>query len=81
MTDRLLELVVKDEGSRVWVRPEIVVEVAFNEIQRSSRYRCGMALRLARIHRIREDKSPRDIVSIPELREIYMRRSRVRGAI
>jgi len=71
ITRKLLELKVADEGHRIWVRPEIVVEVAFNEIQRSRRYRSGFALRFARIVRFRLDKSPRDATTIQELRELY----------
>ena len=71
MTNRLKELIVKDEGYRVWVRPEIVVEVAYNEIQRSPKYRSGFALRLARITRIREDKDPRDVATLDDVRRLY----------
>ncbi|MDB5107640.1 MAG: lig 2, partial [Candidatus Binatus sp.] len=42
----------------VIVRPEVVVEVAYNDIQRSPIYEAGMALRFARIVRIRTDKTP-----------------------
>ena len=71
MTRRLNELTVKREGRRVWVVPKIVVEVAYNEIQRSPKYKCGMALRFARIVREREDKSPEEADTIQRLREIY----------
>ena len=42
----------------VYVKPHIVVEVAYNEIQKSPHYKSGFALRFARITNIREDKSP-----------------------
>jgi DNA ligase-1 len=71
MTRRLKELVVKEERRRVTVAPRIVVEVAYNEIQESSKYRCGMALRFARIIRIRDDKSPDEADTIQRIREIY----------
>ncbi len=76
MTNRLKELVVKDEGYRVWVRPEIVVEVAYNEIQKSPKYRSGYALRLARITRIREDKDPKDVATLSEIKRLYMEQVR-----
>ncbi len=71
MTRRLKELVVRDEGYRVFVKPEIVVEVDFNEVQESPKYRSGYALRLARIRRIREDKSPEEAATIDDIRRIY----------
>jgi DNA ligase-1 len=79
MTKRLLELMIKDEGYRIWVKPEIVVEVAYNEIQRSPKYSSGMALRLARITRIREDKSPMEATTTDELRELYRNQIRFKG--
>jgi DNA ligase-1 len=57
MTDRLLALKTGESHGIVTVRPEVVVEVAFNDIQRSAQYECGMALRFARIVGIRDDKS------------------------
>jgi DNA ligase-1 len=51
--------------------PRIVVEVAYNEIQKSPKYECGMALRFARITRIRDDKGPEDADTIQHVREIY----------
>jgi len=71
MTGRLLSLQVSSEGRRVWVKPEVVVEVAYSEIQRSPKYPCGMALRLARIVRIREDKRPGEASTLAEVREIF----------
>ncbi|HEY3303887.1 MAG TPA: ATP-dependent DNA ligase, partial [Candidatus Binatia bacterium] len=56
MTAKLQELKLADDGYTVAVRPEIVVEVAYNEIQRSPQYSSGFALRFARVARIREDK-------------------------
>jgi len=73
MTGRLKELTIKDEGYRVVVTPRIVVEVAYNEVQRSPKYKCGMALRFARITRIREDKSLEEADTIQKVREIYAR--------
>jgi DNA ligase-1 len=55
-TKRLLELETGREGNVVVVRPELVVEVAFDGVQRSSTYPGGVALRFARVLRYREDK-------------------------
>jgi len=71
MTKRLRELTVKEEHGRVVVVPKIVVEVAYNEIQKSPKYKCGMALRFARITRIRDDKSPEEADTIQKAKEIY----------
>ncbi len=73
MTRRLQELIVKEEPHRVVVVPKIVVEVAYNEIQKSPKYECGMALRFARITRIRDDKSPEEADTIQRVSEIYER--------
>jgi len=71
MTERLKELTIKEEPRRVVVTPQIVVEVAYNEIQKSPKYKCGMALRFARITRIRDDKSPEEADTIERVRKIY----------
>ena len=71
MTKRLKEVTTEGTMGRVSVVPKIVVEVAYNEIQRSPKYRCRMALRFARITRIREDKSAEEADTIQRVREIY----------
>jgi len=71
MTKRLKELAVKEEHGRVIVVPKIVVEVAYNEIQKSPKYKCGMALRFARITRIRDDKSSEESDTIQKVKKIY----------
>jgi DNA ligase-1 len=73
MTKRLLELKISDDGYAITVRPRIVVEVAYNEIQRSPKYRSGYALRFARIIRIRTDKAPEEADTIQRIRELYER--------
>src|SRR5204862_7911805 len=57
MTERLRALATEDDGYTVRVRPDVVVEVEYNEIQKSPTYESGLALRFARIARLREDKS------------------------
>ena len=73
ITKRLLELKVSDDGYTVSVRPKIVVEVAYNEIQRSPKYRSGYALRFARIIGMRDDKAPEEADTIQRIRELYER--------
>jgi DNA ligase-1 len=79
ITKRLKELTIKMERGRVLVLSRIVVEVAYNEIQRSSKYDCGMALRFARITRIREDKAPEQVDTIQRVRDIYERQFLKKG--
>lgn len=55
-TDRLRELAVSDDGFTVTVRPELVVEIAYDGLQRSPRYPAGVTLRFARVLRHRPDK-------------------------
>jgi DNA ligase 1 len=55
----------------VWVRPELVVEIAFDGVQASRRYPGGLALRFARVLRFRPDKSPAEADTIDSVREIW----------
>jgi DNA ligase-1 len=79
MTERLRGLATGDDGYTVRVRPEIVVEVEYNEIQRSPTYRSGLALRFARIARLREDKAPGQATTLDELRALYERQFATKG--
>jgi len=79
MTRRLTETTVNGKRWGVRVIPKIVVEVAYNEIQKSPKYRCGMALRFARITRIRDDKTPEQADTIQRVREIYKRQFLKKG--
>jgi DNA ligase-1 len=72
-TQRLLELEVARDGITVYVRPELVVEVAFNEVQGSTQYPGGVALRFARIKRYRTDKTAEQADTIGAVQDIYRR--------
>ena len=72
-TERLLQLEVARDGITVYVRPELVVEVAFNEVQASSQYPGGVALRFARIKRYRTDKTADQADTIGTVQQIYQR--------
>jgi DNA ligase-1 len=63
-TIRLLELERDRDRHVVWVRPELVVEIAFSDVQDSSNYPGGVALRFARVRRYREDKLASEADSI-----------------
>ena len=73
MTERLLALKTAESHGVVTVRPEVVVEVAYNDIQRSPNYDAGMALRFARIVRIRDDKSVEQADTIDTVTADYER--------
>ncbi len=79
MTQRLKELALREENNLVVVLPKVVVEVAYNEIQKSRKYKCGMALRFARITRIRNDKSAEEADTIDRVREIYEKQFAKKG--
>jgi DNA ligase-1 len=69
-TKRFLELESSRRGHVVYLRPEVVVEVAFDSVQRSSRYRSGMALRLARVRRYRPDKKASEADTAATVRDM-----------
>lgn len=68
-TGRLTELAVADDGFTVRVRPELVVEIAYDGVQRSPRYPAGVTLRFARVVRHRPDKSAREADGIGRVLE------------
>ena len=73
-TARFLELADgPTDGYVVRVRPEQVVEIAFDGVQTSSRYPGGMALRFARVLRYRDDKGPDDADTVETVRAVYER--------
>ena len=73
MTERLLALKTDERAGTVFVRRELVVEVAYNDIQRSPQYEGGMALRFARIVRLREDKAPDEADTIATMADEFER--------
>lgn len=71
MTARLKKITLRDSGYRRTVKPEIVLEVAFDSIQRSDRHDSGFALRFPRIKRIRDDKSAADADELSKVVRIF----------
>jgi DNA ligase-1 len=69
-TEALLEREHHREGIVVYVRPELVVEIALDGVQASKRYSGGIALRFARVRRYRPDKSPLEADTIDDLRAL-----------
>jgi len=76
MTENLKPLIISEKGKNVEVKPKIVVEVGYQEIQRSPNYESGMALRFPRLIRIREDKSPMECDTIQRIKELYKSQGR-----
>ena len=79
LTDALLEWQTKElqareirnDGWTVYVRPELVVEIAFSDLQASPRYPGGLALRLARVKRYRDDKRVEEADTMETVRKIF----------
>ena len=72
-TRRFLELEIGRDGHTVFVRPELVVEIAFNDVQASPQYPGGVALRFARVKRYRDDKTAAEADTIETVRAIHWR--------
>jgi DNA ligase-1 len=70
-TQKLLELEVSRDAGTVYVRPELIVEIALNEIQESSQYPGGLALRFARVKGYRSDKRPEETDTIETVRKLF----------
>ena len=58
----------------MYVRPELVVEIAFNDVQDSPQYPGGLALRFARVKRYRPDKTAAEADTFATVQKIYRRR-------
>jgi DNA ligase-1 len=70
-TRALLALELSRDASTVYVRPELVVEIAFNDVQESPQYPAGLALRFARVKGYRRDKTAAGADTIARVRDIY----------
>ncbi|MGH7495110.1 MAG: ATP-dependent DNA ligase [bacterium] len=81
MTENLQKLKISESPSTVHVRPHLVVEVAYNEIQRSPNYKSEFALRFARIKRIRPDKPVEQIDTLARLRLLYEKQFEKKGKV
>ncbi|HEY4039635.1 MAG TPA: hypothetical protein VGM15_12505, partial [Burkholderiaceae bacterium] len=79
LTDELLEWQTRELAARevsrdaytVTVRPELVIEIAFNDLQASRQYPGGLALRFARVKRYRPDKTAEEADTIGTVRQLY----------
>jgi DNA ligase-1 len=73
MTEFFLARTVADQGRRRIVEPTVVIEVAFDAIQRSARHRSGFAMRFPRIVRLRPDKPAAEIDTLAHVEALYER--------
>jgi len=71
LTDELKKIKIREEGRVVTVEPKIVIEIAFEEIQKGDHYPSGFGIRFPRIVRIREDRSPEEIDDIGKIKRLY----------
>ncbi len=71
LTDMLKPLVFEEKDRVVSVKPKVIIEVDYEEIQKSPTYKSGFALRFPRLVRLREDRGPDDISTIDEVKKLY----------
>ena len=74
-TEQFLRLETRRAAGTVYIRPELLVEIAFSDLQASTRYPGGFALRLARVKRYRPDKRPEDADTMDSIRRIFAAQS------
>ena len=79
MTEKLRSIMIEDKGNRIIVKPEIVLEVSFDTIQKSDRHNSGYALRFPRIKNIRYDKELKDIDGLEKIEAIYQNQFHIRN--
>jgi len=70
LTQLLLPLIIEEKGREVRVRPEIIIEVDYEEIQKSPSYSSGYALRFPRLCKLRIDRSAEDINTVEDVRAL-----------
>ncbi|UGV39855.1 ATP-dependent DNA ligase [Methanococcoides orientis] len=72
LTELLSDQIVVESGREIELKPEVVFEVAFEEIQKSTNYESGYALRFPRLVNVREDKSPEEAETLERIESIYL---------
>lgn len=77
LTKLLKPLIISEKGRTVEIKPKTIVEVSYEEIQKSPTYNSGYALRFPRLIRLRDDKSVKDAASIDSVRNIYKKQKKV----
>lgn len=77
MTVMLRKIIVSEKGKAVIVKPKIVLEVGYQEIQKSTNYESGFGLRFPRFVRLREDKGPEEADTIERVKSLYQSQGKV----
>ena len=75
ITQKLKSIIIKDDGYKIAVKSELILEISFDSIQKSDRHDSGFALRFPRIKNIRSDKNITDIDTLQKVRHIYENQS------
>jgi DNA ligase-1 len=76
MTKRLKKLIVEEHGKDVKIKPEVVIEVGYEEIQKSLKYATGYAMRFPRLLRIRDEKAPKDANTVADIERLFKQQKR-----
>jgi DNA ligase-1 len=71
LTDLLKPLIISEKGREVTVKPNIVIEVHYEEIQKSPTYSSGYALRFPRVIKLREDRRPDECSTLQMVEELF----------
>jgi len=71
LTKTLKPLIISEEGKVVTVKPQVVLEIGYEELQKSPKYESGYAMRFPRLLNFRSDKSPEDCTALKEIEKIY----------
>jgi DNA ligase 1 len=71
LTNKLKPLVITEDGKTVAIKPSVIIEVNFEEIQKSPTYSSGYALRFPRFIRLREDKPLNEVSDLEQVEELY----------
>lgn len=71
LTDELKKYIIEENGKKVEIEPKIIIEVAFEEIQKSPTYNSGYALRFPRLIRLRNDKPLSEVSSLDDIKRLY----------
>ncbi len=76
LTEMIKPDIIKEKDNMVFVKPKIVLEIAYEEIQKSPNYASGFALRFPRLVRVRYDRGPEDCDTIERVKELFSRQKR-----
>ncbi|MBW2977240.1 ATP-dependent DNA ligase [Candidatus Woesearchaeota archaeon] len=75
LTQTLKPLIISEKGKEVQIKPQIVLEINYEEIQKSPTYTSGFALRFPRLVKLRQDRSPEEISTLETVKEFYENQS------